>query len=57
MRIGRHRRGQEITLIASVPLTEDAWIPFHEAEVVVLKQGRLARHVETMDISDHGAGG
>ncbi len=53
--IGNHQRGQEITLIASVPLTEDAWIPFDEGEVVVLKQGRLARHVETMDVSGHGA--
>jgi hypothetical protein len=55
VRIGRHRRGQEITLVASVPLTEDAWIPFDEGEVVVLKHGRLARHVATMTISGHGA--
>jgi glutamine amidotransferase len=56
VRIGRHRQGQEITLIASVPLTEDAWIPFDEGEVVALRQGRLARHAETVAIAGPAAG-
>jgi len=29
-----------ITLVASVPLTEDAWVPLKEAEIAVLQAGR-----------------
>ena len=49
-----HREGQEISLIASVPLTEDAWIPFETGEIVVLRQGRLARDLRMADLPARG---
>jgi glutamine amidotransferase len=33
--------GRELTLIASVPLTEGPWSSFAEGELVVIKQGRI----------------
>jgi glutamine amidotransferase len=45
-----HRKGQEISLVASVPLTDDAWVAFDAGEIVVLRQGRRARDVEMADM-------
>ena len=32
---------QELTLIASVPLSDEAWIPFEENQLLVLEKGRI----------------
>lgn len=32
-------RGQEILLIASVPLTGEAWVPFEEGAIIVVRDG------------------
>jgi glutamine amidotransferase len=32
---------QTITLVASVPLTKDAWLPFEEGEVIAISNGQL----------------
>ncbi len=42
VRIGAPTEAQPITLVASVPLTDDAWTPLAEAEIVVLRGGRTA---------------
>ncbi len=34
--------GQELVVIASVPLTEESWTPFAEGEVIVVRDGALA---------------
>lgn len=39
--LGEHGEGQHITMLASVPLTDEAWAPLAEGEVVVLHEGRL----------------
>jgi len=38
----RDTPGQDLTLIASVPLTEEAWVPFAEGEIVVTRNGAVA---------------
>jgi glutamine amidotransferase len=56
VKIGPHKKGQEITLIASVPLTQGPWIAFDPGEIVVLKQGRLARRLEAAYPTDAVSG-
>jgi glutamine amidotransferase len=33
--------GQRVTLVASVPLTEEAWLPLAEGEVIAVRQGTI----------------
>jgi len=42
VRIATLSEAWPITLVASVPLTEDAWTPLQEAEIVVLRAGTVA---------------
>jgi glutamine amidotransferase len=35
--------GQELSLIASVPLTDECWTPLSEGEVIVIKDGQIAK--------------
>ena len=37
----REATQQEVTLIASVPLTAEAWRPLEEGEIVVLRDGAI----------------
>ena len=39
-----HGEEQEIALIASVPLSGEAWVPFREGEIVILREGRVTHH-------------
>jgi glutamine amidotransferase len=39
--IGAPAEARPITLVASVPLTDDAWTPLQEAEIAVFQAGRL----------------
>jgi len=34
--------GQRVTLVASVPLTQEAWLPLDEGEVIAVSQGGIA---------------
>ena len=47
LRIGPHRHGQHIAMLASVPLTDEDWKPLAEGEVLILKNGHVAT-VETL---------
>jgi glutamine amidotransferase len=38
--LGPHKVGQSISMLASVPLTDEAWRPLAEGKVVVLRGGR-----------------
>jgi predicted glutamine amidotransferase len=42
--IAREAR-QEVALVASVPLSREAWEPVAEGEIVVLREGRVIRRV------------
>jgi predicted glutamine amidotransferase len=42
VRIAAPTQARPITLVASVPLTDDAWIPLAEAEIAVLRAGQAA---------------
>jgi glutamine amidotransferase len=33
---------QHVILVASVPLTEEAWEPFREGEVIAISKGKIA---------------
>ena len=35
---------QQVALLASVPLSSELWVPLREGEIVVLREGRVARH-------------
>ena len=35
---------QQVALLASVPLSSEPWVPLREGEIVVLREGRVARH-------------
>lgn len=39
------RGDQQVTLVASVPLSDEAWQPLAEGELVVLRRGEIARRV------------
>ena len=41
LRIASEGGEQEVALVASVPLTAEAWAPFAEGEIVVARQGRI----------------
>ncbi len=34
---------QKLTLIASIPLSDEAWIPFAENQLLVLEKGRILK--------------
>ena len=36
---------QQVTLVASVPLSDEAWQPLAEGELVVLRRGDIVRRV------------
>ena len=36
---------QHIILVASVPLTAEAWEPFHEGEVIAISKGKVAARI------------
>jgi predicted glutamine amidotransferase len=36
---------QHVILVASVPLIEEAWEPFHEGEVIAISDGELKARV------------
>ena len=42
VKIGAPTEAQPITLVASIPLTDDAWTPLAEAEIAVFRDGRPA---------------
>lgn len=41
LRIAAKEGEQEVVLLASVPLTKEAWVPLEEGEVLVARQGRV----------------
>lgn len=41
LRIASHDGEQEVVLLASVPLTKEAWVPLAEGEVLVARNGRI----------------
>lgn len=46
---------QQVTLIASIPITTETWRPFSEKELVCLSHGQLIDHRKTSNTSDsHG---
>ena len=47
----RHATDQEVALVASVPLSGEAWAPLAEGEIVVLRDGRVIRRAEAVSTS------
>ena len=41
LRIASEDGEQEVVLVASVPLTDEGWVPFAEGEILVARQGRI----------------
>lgn len=41
LRIASGAGEQEVVLVASVPLTDEGWVPFAEGEILVARQGRI----------------
>jgi len=44
-----HATEQDITLFASVPLTDEAWEPLAEGEVIAVREGRIVATREATD--------
>lgn len=38
-----HAESQEVALVASVPLSEEPWVPFREGEILMIRDGRVLR--------------
>jgi Glutamine amidotransferases class-II len=54
--IGLPPMPQEMTLLASVPLTGEPWEPLGEGEVVALRDGEIASRSEPATVRSTGAG-
>lgn len=46
LHIETHRAGQEVLLVASVPLSGEGWVPLQRGEVLVAQGGELVREVD-----------
>ena len=42
VRLAPESKGQQLTFFASVPLTEEDWVPQEEGELIVAQGGQLA---------------
>jgi predicted glutamine amidotransferase len=46
------RRKQQVMLFASVPLSDEHWVPLAEGEVLAIRHGRLLNSANPLDVSE-----